>query len=89
MHLWHHHVNGVSLQKVYTNIHTQGTALASVLNYISMMFLICIHEGIGLWAEKGALLAVVFGALFVDHLCHIVHALPPKKINQVFISYNT
>jgi len=45
-----------------------------------MMLLVSIHKGVWLRAEKGALLAVILTALFVYDLCHIVHALPPKKL---------
>jgi len=45
-----------------------------------MVFLICVHEGVGLWAEKGTLLTIILGAFLVYDLRHIVHAMPPEKV---------
>lgn len=66
-------MDGISLQKVYTDVNTQGTALTSVLNHKSMMFFIGVHQSIRLRTKEGTLLTIVLAALFVYHLRHIVH----------------
>lgn len=78
MNFWHYHVYGVPFQKVYAYIHTQTASFTPFLNHISMMLLVGIHQRVRLRAEKGALLAVILTTLFVDYLCHIIHALPPN-----------